>query len=226
MKVKKQTPFDSLIDDISEGFVLQNKYCTEVSKFIDKEYKKRREQINEKLKDEEFENRGAIMKFHYHFNSDLPEMFTDTFLKSAFISCWGLFENYLKEISDLILEHYKVEKKLDSYKKINSIIKKCKEKCLEIYLNDFLIEYNSEWETIDCCNFVRNKIVHSNSIFRKTENSKLLKCNSTISVSNYDNIYSKINIKSVDFILAFNTASVTILLKLVEQMRLSIQNAP
>jgi len=224
MKARKHSSFNWYEEVIREDFEVQEKYCVEVSNFIDKRYKKIREKIIEKLKNEEPESSDAIMKYHFDFNSDLPEIFHDTFLKSAFIISCGLFENYLREISDLILEHHGILKKIIEYKYSNSVLKKCKEKCLELYVNNIFIEFHSEWEIIECCIFIRNKIVHSNSIFRNSDKCKLEKCNLNISVSNYDNSHSRIVVISVDFVLAFNIACSKILLKLVEEMVLKIQN--
>ena len=49
------------------------------------------------------------------------------------------------------------------------------------------------------------------------------KCCDGIIVKDYEQEYQKITIKSVEFILAFNSASSEFLLKLVEEMELKIQ---
>lgn len=222
MKVRKQTAFNWIEEVIYEDFGLQDKYCLDVSKFIDEEYRKRREKILEELKDEDRENLPSIWKYQYPFEWESAEVFHDTFLKSAFIGCWGLFENHFKEISNLILVHYKIPLKIEDLQG-NSDIDKCY-KYLKKLANIKFDELNKEWEIIKCCKNIRNKIIHNNSIFSKDEKFDLKKCCNGIVITAYESESQKITIKSVDFILAFNVASKAILLKLLEEMDLRIQN--
>lgn len=195
MIVKRQSVFDSIRESISENFSLQSKFCEEVTTFIHKEYNERKNRIEVELKDEIPENKDSIWKYHYPFDREAPELFRDLFLKSAFLTCYGLYESYLREITDTI-----------NSLKITTV-KPYRVGDLENLLSK---------KAMNGYTIIRNILIHNNSIFTiEKQFKKFDLSNFDIEIRSYEN-KSQIYINSNKFNINFINESSEFLRQLIE----------
>ncbi|WP_291136540.1 hypothetical protein [Flavobacterium sp. UBA7663] len=203
---RKLSKEEAFINELEHSLYMINYYKIQVIKDylkdFDKYLKERTDEIQDKIIDWEKspkESNYSAIDYYIEDYTNYNSNFKELKLESVFLSSYSLFEHFFKTFALSYKNYYNLKLDIDDLSGNNYINK------TKLYLEKVIVldlsSLNSLWNKITKYQKIRNKIVHSNSRFNKSDKETIKELNKMDGIE--INTYGLITMTDKKFILNF-----------------------